>query len=304
MAASIRQWDTDWFDQFKQIMPTNFTNLQVYPGQPLSWINKVNVPFGVKQAQRAIRMPDQDVQVQKDVKYLDKYAARQVQTADMPAIFDSLRIAEEYYAGDVVNALGHVADLFENFNDGVANFTYTGTAIEPISYGLLDAGTGNGTITRPLKCTDITPAGKWDVQANMFIDIADADAILQNFGFFGPRTLIAPPIYKPLMSSLLTSTVTPYRTWVTSIAGYPIIFTPLIDPDATHELADIVMVDSNAHDLFMNPLKVRGFFDNNTEDFVWHWKTRAYLLARPKYDKTNSKWYKGVCKIAQVDFES
>ena len=302
MAASIRQWDTDWFDQFKTIMPTSYSNLQVYPSSPLAWINVVNVPFGNKQAQRAIRLPDQDIQVAKDVKYLDKYAARQVQTVDMPAIFDSLRIGEEYYAGDVVNALGHVADLFENFNDGIANFIYTGTAIEPISYGLMDVGGGTGTITRPDAPTDITTSGAWDIQANMFSDIASAVGTLENSGFMGRKRILAPPIYKTLMSSLLTSTTTPYSTWVQSIAGYPITFTPLVDPDATEDLADIYVVDEEAFDLFMTPLKVRGFFDNNTEDFVWHWKTRAYLLARPKYDGT--EWLKGQVQIHQVVFDT
>ena len=302
MAASIRQWDTDWFNQFKTIMPTSFSNLQLYPGNALAWMNVVNVPFGNKQAERAIRMPDQDIQVAKDVKYLDKYAKRLTQTVDMPAIYDSLRIEEEFYAGDVVNALGHVSDLFENFNDGLANFIYTGTAIEPISYGLMDAGSGNGTIDRPVRPTDVTPAGKWDVQGDMFIDIASAVATLENAGFMGRKRIIAPPIYKTLLSTLLTSTITPYSTWIQSIAGYPITFTPLIDPNATEELADIFIVDENAFDLFMTPLKVRGFFDNNTEDFVWHWKTRAYLLARPKYNGT--KWYKGAIQLAQVDFET
>jgi hypothetical protein len=247
-------------------------------------------------------MPDQDVQVAKEVTYLDKYAARQVQTADMPAIFDSLRIKEEYYAGDVVNALGHVSDLFENFNDGIVNFAYNGSVIDPLAYGLMDggAGTGSTTITRPDKCTDVTPAGNWDVQKNVFIDIGSAENNLVAKGFHGPKRLIAPPLLKPLLSSLLTSTTTPYRVWVESIAGYPITFCPLIDPDASTALADVYMIDESAFDLYMNPMKVRGFFDNNTEDFVWHWKTRAYLLARPKWDGTD--WKKATCKIAQLDW--
>ena len=302
MAASIRQWDTDWFNQFKTVMPTSFTNLQVYPSNPMAWINVVNVPFGNKQAQRAIRMPDQDVQIAKEVKYLDKYAARQVQTADMPAIFDSLRIEEEYYAGDVVNAIGHVGDLFENFQDGLANFVYTGTTLDPLAYGLMDpgAGTGSTTIARPDVCVQVTTAGKWDIPGNMMEDLAQADAGLTKQGFFGPRRVLAPDMVKPYLSTVLTSTTTPYRDWISTVGGYPITFTPLVDPDAAINTFDVFMVDENAFDLFMTPLKVRGYFDNNTEDFVWHWKTRAYLLARPKNNATD--WMKGIIKINQVDW--
>jgi hypothetical protein len=149
MASAIRQWDTDWMDQFKSIMPTYLTNLQVYPGDAIDWINIVNVPFGDKQAQRAIRNPDQNVQIGKEVTYIDKYADRQVQVVDMPAIWDSIRIKEEYYAGDVVNAIGHVDDLFINFKDAIAQFTYAGNAAGATAYGILDAGPATGLIDRP-----------------------------------------------------------------------------------------------------------------------------------------------------------
>lgn len=300
--ASIRQWDTDHMDQFKTIFPTTFTNLQIYPTNPISWLNVWDMAFGQRQAQRKIRTPDQDVQVGKNVKYIDKRATRVPQVADMPAIWDSITIDEEDYAGDVVNALGHVVDLFENFQDGIVNFVYNGSAKDPLAYGLMDAGAGTGstTVVRPDKCTDITPSGNWDVQKNMFIDIGSAEAELEANGFYGPKRIICPPLLKPLMSSLLTSTVTPYRSWVESIAGYPITFTPYIDPDATIALADVYMVDERGFDIFMTPMKVRGFFDNNTEDFKWHWKTRAYLLSRPKNDGTD--WIKATCKIAQLDW--
>ena len=302
MASAIRQWDTDWMDQFKTIMPTNFTNLQVYPGDPLAWLNVVNVPFGDKQAQRAIRNPDQGIQIGKEVTYIDKYADRRIQVVDMPAIWDSLRIHEEYYAGDVVNAVGHVSDLFTNFNDGLANFVYSGSAAEPTAYGILDAGPGTGLIDRPEECTAITTAGKWDIQANIFLDIAAMDNGLLLKGFNGPRRIIAPPVLKPFLNSVMTSTITPYKTWFNSIGGYPITFTPHIDPNAVTTAMAIYMIDESAYDLFMTPLKVRGYFDNNTEDFVWHWKTRAYLLPRPLHDKT--EWKKGQIQIAALNLET
>ena len=99
-------------DQFKTIFPTTLTNLQIYPGTPIGWIQVKDMPFGQRQAQRKLRTPDQDVQVGKNVTYLDKRATRVPQVADMPALWDSIRIDEEDYAGDVVNALGHVSDLF------------------------------------------------------------------------------------------------------------------------------------------------------------------------------------------------
>ena len=301
---SIRQWDTDWFDQFKSIFPTNFTNLQIYPSNPIAWINKVNIPFGNKQAQRAIRTPDQRIQISKDVEYKDKDATREVQVADMPALYDSLRIDEEYYAGDVVNALGHVSDLFSSFNDGIANFTYTGTSNNPLAYGLLDpgAGTGSTTLARPDVCVEVSTSGKWDIPASMFEDIAQAESNLVAKGFYGRKRILCPPIIKPFLNHVLTSTTTPYRDWIGQIAGYPITFTPLAHPVAAITDFDVYMVDEESFDLFMTPLKVRGFFENNTEDFVWHWKTRAYLLAKPKNDGTD--WFKGIVKINAIDWNT
>ena len=289
-------------DQFKSLFPTNLTNLSIYPGDAIAWINKVNVPFGNKQVMRGIRVPDDNVQIGKEVTYHDKYADRRVQVVDMPALWDSIRIKEEYYAGDVVNALGHVSDLFANFNDAIANFVYTGSAAEPTAYGILDAGPGTGLIDRPEDCDAITSAGPWDVQANIFLDIAAMEAGLVAKGFNGPKRILAPPILKPWLSSVLTSTATPYKTWFSSIGGYPITFTPHIDPDASTNALEINMVDESAFDLYQTPLSVRGFFDNNTEDFVWHWKTRAYLLPRPIHDGT--EWKKGSIAILIVDLET
>ena len=305
MASAIRQWDTDWMDQFKSLFPTNLTNLQVYPGDSIGWINKINLPFGNKQVMRGLRNPDQGVQIGKEVTYIDKYADRRVQVVDMPAIWDSLRIKEEYYAGDVVNALGHVADLFTNFQDGLANFVYTGEAAEPTAYGILDAGPGTGLIDRPQEVAAAATAGKWDIITNMFLDIAMMDAKLTERGFNGPKRLIAPPVLKPFLNTVLTSTATPYKTWFSSIGGYPITFTPHIDPNATTVALAIYMIDESAFDLYMTPLTVRGFFDNNTEDFVWHWKTRAYLLPRPLYwSGTTPMWHKGSVAIKNLNLET
>ena len=301
--ATIRQWDTDWMDQFKTIFPTNLSNIQVHPGDPISWINKKGVAFGNKQAQRAIRNPDQRVQIAKEVEYKDKYAARLPQVADMPAIFDSLRIDEEYYAGDVVNAIGHVSDLFTNFNDAIAQYVYIGSAKDPLAYGLIDqgAGTGSTTLVRPDIIADVTTAGAWTTPANMFEDFATMEGDMIDKNFHGEKLMLMPSRVRPYLNTLLTSTATPYSYWVQSIAGMPVIFSEWIDANATKDAFDVYMVQRNAFDLFTTPMSVRGFFDNNTEDFVWHWKTRAYLLARPLHDGTD--WLKGLVRCV-VDWDS
>ena len=298
----IRQWDTDWFDQFKKIIATNLTTLNIYPGEPLWWLERRDVAFGEKQIQPQVRRPDQRVHVSRDVEYYDKYADRIVQVADMPSITDSLRIDEEYYAGDVVNAVGHVSDLFENFKDGLAQFIYVGTASNPLAYGLLDYPNGTaGTLVRPEQVAPVTTAGAWTTPGNMMSDIAKMEAGLIDKNFHGEKLLLAPSRLRPYLSSVLTSTTTPYSYWISSIGGYPIVFSEWVDADATEDAFDIYMVDRNSFDLFSTPMSVRGFFDNNTEDFVWHWKTRAYLLARPKHDGT--EWLKGQVKCT-VDWNS
>lgn len=299
--ASINQWTEDWVDQFKTIFPTNFTTLSIHPGDPLSWLNRRGLAFGQKVVQKALRRPDQRIQVAKEVEYKDKSARRIVQTADMPALFDSLRIDEEYYAGDVVNAVGHVSDLFANFNDGLANFVYTGTSADPLAYGLLDYPNGTaGTVVRPEQVAPVTTAGAWTTPAKMFEDFASMDASLTDKGFHGTRVVLAPTRVKSYLSHVLTSTTTPYSYWISSIAGYPVVFGEWVDSDASKDAFDIYMLDRDKFDLFTTPLTVRGFFDNNTEDFVWHWKTRAYLLASPLYDGT--EWLKGQVKCT-VDWD-
>ena len=304
MAASIRQWDNDFALKFTKIFATTLTNLQIYPSSPIGWMNRINVPFGTKVGGRYIRTPDQRIQISKDPIYVDKDATRVPQFVDMPSLTDSIRIPEEDYAGDVANALGHVSDLFANFGDGLANYAYTGTAVTPLTYGLLDAGagTGNTTANRPDKVADTATTGKWDVQAAMFEDVGTAEGKLISKGFYGSKRLIMPTIIKPMLAHVMTSTRTPYKDWFHDIAGYPITFTDLCDPDAVLTAFDVLMVDENMFDLYSNPLKVRGFFDNNTEDFVWHWKTRAYMIPRVLNDKTD--YLKGITKIAQVDWNT
>ncbi len=299
---SIRQWDTDWMDQFKTIFPTNLTNLQMHPGDPIGWITKQPIAFGNKQAQSALRDPDQRIQIAKEVEYKDKYAQRLPRVVDMPALFDSLRIDEEYYAGDVVNAVGHVSDLFENFNDGLARFVYEGTANVPLAYGLLDFPNGTtGTLTRPEMLEPVVTAGAWTTPANTQADLAKMDAALVDKNFHGERLLLFPTRVRPYLNLMLTNTAVPVSFAISQVGGYPIIFSEWVDNNATEDAFDIYMVDRKMFDLYQTPLSVRGFFDNNTEDFVWHWKTRAYMLPRALNDGT--EWLKGQVKCV-VDWNS
>lgn len=299
---SERQWTTDWMDQFKSIFPTNLTNLQIHPGDPLSWINKMPLPFGNKQMQRALRDPDQDINISKDIEYTDKFAKRIPQVLDMNALTDRLRIKEEYYAGDVVNAIGHVGDLFQNFNDAIANYIYVGTSISPLSYGLLDYPNGTaGTVTRPEQIAPVTTAGAWTTPGNMYADFAKMDAALTDKNFHGDRVVLAPTRLKPYLNIVMTSTTSPVSFWINSIGGYPMVFSEWVDADATEDAFDIYMVDRKMFDMYSTPLRARGFFDNNTEDFVWNWNTRVVLAPRPLYDGT--EWLKGQVKCT-VDWNS
>ena len=298
MASPIRQWDTDWFDQFKQILATNLSTLNIYPGTPLSWCNWWDVAFGQKQIQPQLRRPDQRVHISKEVEYIDKYADRIVQVADLPAITDSLRIEEEYYAGDPVNALGHVGDLGLNYLDGLRQYYIIGTATDPTTYGLIDAGAGTGstTVTRPDILTAITTTGAWNTPANMFADLAQMENSLTSNGFHGPKMILTHPIVKPFLNFVLTSTATPYNTWLYSIAGYMSDFCEYYDADASKDAVDIYMVDTSAFTIYQTPIIARAFWDDQTENFYWRWKTRGYLLSKPMHDGTD--WVKGIIKCA------
>lgn len=301
--ASIRQWDTDWQDQFKQIFTTSMTNLQLWPTSAIEWLNVVNMAFGKDQAQRGIRVPDQSTIVSKGIEYADKYAERQPQVADMPSITDSLRIKEEYYAGDTVNAIGHVGDIGKNFIEAIAHLALVGSAANPLAYGLLDGGatTGNTTVARPDMCDDVSTAGAWTTPNNLYLTVAAMEAELIDKGFFGRKILATHPLAKGYLNMVMTSTTTPLRGWINMVAGYEINFHPLWDRDATKDAIDLYMIDTDMHDLFMTPIKARGFFDNNTEDFIWHWQTRLYLLSRPLNDGTD--WNKGIVKCT-VDIDT
>ena len=39
---------------------------------------------------------------------------------------------------------------------------------------------------------------------------------------------------------------------------------------------------------------MRAFFDMNTENYYWRWKTRGVILAKPRWNGTD--WRKGIVK--------
>jgi hypothetical protein len=292
----IRQWDTDWFDQFKQIIATNLTTLNIYPGQPLWWLERRDVPFGDKQIQPQIRRPDQRVKVSREVEYEDKYADRIVQVADMPSITDSLRIDEEYYAGDPVNALGHVGDLGANYLDGLNQFFVTGSTL-PTAYGLIDAGAGTGstTVTRPDYVAAVTTSGEWDTPTQLMETLAEMDKDLSIKGFHGPRVIGSHPLVRPFLSAYpMANTSVPASSYIASAFGYAWDLCEWYDADATKDVVDLYMIDSTAFTAWQTPVTMRAFWDNKTEHYYWRWKTRAYVTAKPKNDGTD--WLKGIVK--------
>lgn len=293
---SIRQWDTDWFDQFKTFLATDLTTLIVDAGKPLWWCPIQDVAFGNKQVQPGIRKPDQQVRVSKNTEYDDKYAERLVQTADLPSITDSIRIEEEYAAGDPQNASGHVGDLAISFMDGLANYYVVGTSVDPLTYGLIDAGAGTGvtTITRPDIVDAITTTGDWETAANVNVDLAAMEAALNKQGFRGTKVICANPILKPFLKNMtITNTAQPIQPYVLD-SGYAMDYSTYYDIDATTDACDVYMVDAGSFRIHQWPVIAKAFYEDKTEYYYYRWKTRGILLAKPKHNDTD--WKKGIVK--------
>ena len=294
----IRQWDTDWFDKFKQILATNITTLNIYPGNPLWWCERKDIPFGQKQVQPQIRDPNDRVHVSKDVEYIDDEAKRYVQVADMPSITKSLRIDEELYAGDPVNALGHVGDLGQYFVDGLKQFGIAGVAgPAPTSYGLIDvgAGTGSTTVTRPDELVAVTTSGEWDTPVQLTETLAEMENTLAAGGFHGPRVIGAHPLVRPFLAAYpMANTSVPLGSYITTGFGYQWDLCEWYDADATKDVHSIYMIDSTAFSLYQTPMTMRAFWDPRTEHYYWRWKTRCVMLAKPKNNGTD--WQKGIVR--------
>ena len=290
--ASLKQWDRTWFNRFKKIYAANISMLALYPSDALGWMRIMDVAYGKKQAERAIRNPDQDVQVAKNEEYTKpKYAASEIITLDMPAFMDELRVREEYYAGDVANALGHVADINANYKRAIMKAAWLGLTTNPYMYGIEQTTvSGSTTIETPGNADTaavLSTVGAWSTFQNMSVDIANCIARLEEKGFYGPKALLAPPLLRPFLSRYRIEYSDTHYTF-----GVPVYYNPYIDTGATNAAAAIYIVDTDAFELHMTPFKARAYWNDEVESYVWRWKVRMVPMAIPKNDGTD--YLKGI----------
>ena len=278
-----------------KILPTYLTNFVASPGQSiLSFMKAEDANFGDKTSLDGIRHPEEQVTISSEIEYNFKDARRYARRMDMPSISDALSVKEEDYAGDVVNAMGHVQDIGENFIEAINLFAFEGS-LKPLMYGLSDYPSGTaGTRERAEQCAPVTAAGKWDVPEKISSTIADMDMTLTTKKFYGQKLLLAHPLIKPMLRNILTNTATPIGQWMTSAYGYPTIFSHHIDPDSTTSVSDVYMVDASKFGYTMTPIRIKSYFDNDTDDWRWKWQTRFVL--RPKVLNDGTEWLKGVVK--------
>lgn len=294
MALSLKQYDTDWQDRFKKIYATNLTTLSLYPTDPIEWATIIDVPYGIDQIERPLRRPDQRVHVSKEEEYPEpKYAASDVIKLDMPNISDELHVKEQYYAGDTANALGHVADLNQNFKQGVAVQALDGSDVDPISYGFLeDTASLSTSINQPGHvdtAAALSTSGEWDVYENMVTDLGAMDNALEQAGFFGTKALLLPGLAKPFINRyVVDNTAVPYK----ELLGYRVYYSHQYDTGATVNAINIKMIQADKFELHMNPLKVRSFWSDLQETFVWRWKTRAVPVGIPMENSID--WVKAI----------
>ena len=290
--SSNNRLDTDIALQVTKSIATYLTNFVPSPAESiLGWMTAEDAPFGFKTSLDGIRHPQEEVTVSSEIEYNTKYARRYRRRLDMPSVTDEIRIQEEDYAGDIVNAMGHVSDLGENFVEALNLFSFEGT-LKPLMYGLSDFPDGtSGTRERPEMVEPPTTNGAWDVPTNITKDVAELKQALIAKKFYGQKIILAHPIFEPMLDLVMTNTATP-AGMVPGIKGTPIIYNHHVDSDATIAAGDIYMVDASKFAYTMTPLRIKSFFDDNTEDWVWRWQTRFVLRPKPLYDET--QWLKGV----------
>lgn len=293
--SSNNRLDTDIALRITKIIRTYLTTFVPSPGESiLGWMTAEDAPFGHKTSLDGIRHPQEEITVSSEIEYNSKYARKYARRLDMPSLTDEIRIQEEYYAGDITNAMGHVSDLGANFIEGLNLFAFEGT-LKPLMYGLSDypAGTA-GTRERPEMVAPPSTGGAWDVPTNIVKDFAQMDQALTGKKFYGRKIVLANPLFKSMLNYVMTNTATP-AGMVSSVGEYPVIWNHHVDSDATTAAADIYMVDASKFAYTMTPLRIKSFFDNNTEDWVWRWQTRFVLRPKPLYDGT--EWLKGATYI-------
>jgi hypothetical protein len=290
--SSNSRLDTTIALKITKILPTYLTNFVQYPGASIiSFMEGQDAPFGDKTTVDGIRHPEEEITVSSEIEYNFKYARKYARRMDMPSITDAIMIKEEDYAGDIPNAMGHIADLGANFAEGINLFAFEGS-LKPLMYGISDyPNATDGSRERPELCAPVTAAGKWDVASSIPPTLADMEMTLTSKRFYGPKIVLAHPIVKPMLSNILTNTATPVGTWMTSAYGYPIIFSPWVDADSTVNASDVYMIDASKFAYTMTPVRIKTYFDDPTDDWVWKWQTRFVLRPKPLYD--GSEWLKG-----------
>ena len=292
--SSNSRLDTTIALKITKILPTYLTNFVAYPGKSiLSFMQGFDANFGDKTTIDGIRHPEEEVLVSSEIEYNMKYARKYARRLDMPSITDAIMIDEEYYAGDLTNALGHVSDIGQNFIEAI-NLLAMGGSLVPLMYGIEDYPTGtDGTRERPEQCAPVTAAGPWDVAANVPSTLAEMESVLVGKKFYGPKLLLANPLIKPFLSQVFAYTATPMGSWLTSAYGYPIIFSPHVDPSGTINATMLYMVDTSKFAYTMTPLRIKSYFSDETDQWVWKWQTRFVLRQSPLYD-SKPEWLKGV----------
>ena len=292
--SSNNRLDTNIALQVTKSIATYLSNFVPSPGASiLGWMTAEDASFGTKTSLDGIRHPEEQVTVSSEIEYNSKNARRYRRRLDMPSVTDEIRIVEEDYAGDVTNAMGHVSDLGSNFIEALNLLSFEGS-LKPLMYGLNDYPSGtSGTRERPEMVAPPTTSGAWDVPTNVTKDVSLLKQALINKKFYGQKLLLAHPIFEPMLDLVVTNTATPVGM-VPGVKGTPIIYNHFIDSDATITAADIYMVDATKFAYTMTPLRIKSFFDDNTEDWVWRWQTRFVLRPKPLYDGT--EWLKGVTK--------
>ena len=177
--SSNNRLDTTIALQITKMIRTYLTTFVPSPGASiLGWMTAEDASFGQKTSIDGIRHPDEDVTVSSEIEYNPKYARKYARRLDMPSVTDMIRIEEEYYAGDLTNAMGHVADLGANFIEALNLLSFEGSLV-PLMYGISDYPSGTaGTRERPEMCAPPGTAGAWDVPTNIFKDIAAMEQAL------------------------------------------------------------------------------------------------------------------------------
>ena len=297
MALSLKQYDEDWQDRFKKIYATNLTTLSLYPADPTEWATIIDVPYGMDQIERPLRRPDQRIHLSKEEEYPEpKYAASEVIKLDMINASDELHVKEAYYAGDTANALGHVADLNKNYKQGISVAALDGSTVL-----LQDTASTSTAINQPGHvdtASALSTVGSWDVYENMVTDLAIMDNALEQAGFFGTKALLLPGIARPFINRyVVDNTAVPYK----ELLGYRVYYSHQYDTGATKDAINVKMIQPDKFEIHMNPLKIRSFWSDLQETFVWRWKTKMVGVGVPMNNPTD--WVKAIIGF-DVDFVS